>query len=98
MEEPDIPKTKVKKSKVAKTKLRPRITPVNYDFGKNWNSKIVPILDTTRAKRALTTAMNQYLSDLPGKKRYKPGTCSIESFERKWRINTDSWIKSSTTS
>lgn len=27
--------------------------PVNYDFGKNWNDKIVPILDDPKVKKAL---------------------------------------------
>lgn len=57
----------------AVAKVVPR--PMNYDFGKNWKTKIKPVLDDPKIKRALKAGMDSYLSDFPGKRKYKANTC-----------------------
>lgn len=49
--------------------------PINYDFGANWKSKIVPHLDDPRIKKALQVGIDHYLSGFPFKRKYKKNTC-----------------------
>ena len=49
--------------------------PINYDFGANWKSKIVPHLDNPKIKKALRTGINDYLLNFPGNDKYKKNTC-----------------------
>src|SRR5438094_804228 len=48
--------------------------PINYDFGKNWETKIKPFLDHPLIKKAIRKGVNDYLSNFPTKKRYKKNT------------------------
>ena len=49
--------------------------PVNYDFGANWKTKIVPHLDKLKVKKAVRDGVNGYLSCWDNKDRYKANTC-----------------------
>ena len=49
--------------------------PINYDFAKNWNSKIVPHLDNPKIKSAIKKGVNDYLAMYPlCNRKYKPNT------------------------
>lgn len=48
--------------------------PQNYDFGKNWKTKIVPFLDHASVKIAIKKGINAYLSDYPYSKKYESNT------------------------
>jgi hypothetical protein len=56
-----------------KLKLK-QIYPINYDFGKNWDTKIKPFLDHPKIKRSITKGINSYLRDNDFNKLYKKGT------------------------
>jgi hypothetical protein len=49
--------------------------PINYDFGKNWQTVIKPFLDNPIILRAIRRGVNDYLSGYPTQKRYKKNTC-----------------------
>ena len=49
--------------------------PINYDFGKNWKSKIVPHLDDPRIQKSLQMGIDHYLSQFPSNDKYKENTC-----------------------
>lgn len=51
------------------------IYPINYDFSKNWDTKIKPFLDDPKVIRALTRGVNGYLANWPNQKKYKKNTC-----------------------
>lgn len=48
--------------------------PVNYDFGKKWESEIVPLLNNSRLKKSIRDGVNNYLLELNIKKKYKKKT------------------------
>jgi len=49
--------------------------PINYDFGTNWQTKIVPFLEHPKVLRAITRGVNGYLNNFPlCKKKYKQNT------------------------
>ncbi len=48
--------------------------PINYDFGKNWETKIVPHLSKPIIKKAIRKGVNKYLSHWPDGKKYKANT------------------------
>jgi hypothetical protein len=49
--------------------------PINYDFGKHWNTKIKPLLDLPRVQKSLEKGINDYLSRGLSGKKYKKNTC-----------------------
>ena len=49
--------------------------PINYEFGKNWDTKIKPFLDNPKIKKAIRKGVNDYLSIFPINKRYKNNSC-----------------------
>ena len=57
--------------------------PINYDFGNNWNKKIVPHLNNPKIKAAIKEGINDYLDQFPlCKKRYKPNTAPADYSSR----------------
>ena len=49
--------------------------PINYDFGKNWTSKIVPFLKHEKILKAIKEGVNDYLSMFPAcEEKYKKNT------------------------
>lgn len=50
--------------------------PLNYKFGENWQSTIVPHLDNPRVLRSLQRGIDDYMKNFPTcGKRYKKDTC-----------------------
>ena len=47
--------------------------PINYDFGKNWNT-IIPYLDHPEIKKAIRDGVNDYLSGFNNGHRYRINT------------------------
>lgn len=47
--------------------------PINYDFGKNWNT-IIPYLDHPEIKKAIRDGVNDYLSNWDNGERYRINT------------------------
>ena len=39
--------------------------PINYDFGKNWNEKIVPYLNNPKLKRKIKEGVNDFVHNNP---------------------------------
>lgn len=58
-----------KESKAVKEKY-----PVNYDFGKNWKTEIVPLLETPEVLKAIRKGVNDYLKRTGGTKKYVKNT------------------------
>lgn len=56
--------------------------PINYDFGANWKSNIVPYLDNPIIKKAIRVGINDYLYGFPGNKKYKANTCPADYSSR----------------
>jgi hypothetical protein len=50
------------------------VIPVNYDFGKHWNTKIVPLLDHPAIKKAIKAGVNSYLLSVPTREKYQRDT------------------------
>jgi len=48
--------------------------PINYDFGKNWKTKIKPHLDNPKVKKAIRKGINSYLKIFPTNRKYKSNT------------------------
>lgn len=49
--------------------------PINFDFGQHWDTKIKPLLDDPRVKRAITKGVNGYLNNWDNNtKKYKNNT------------------------
>ena len=64
----------VKTEKKSRT-AQPLPPPVNFDFGRDWDNKVVPHLDHPRIKSAITKGVNNFLKTCwDGKDRYKEGT------------------------
>ena len=49
--------------------------PINYDFGLNWHSNVVPHLNNPTVKKSLQIGIDHYLSGFPGNAKYKLDTC-----------------------
>ena len=58
--------------------------PTNYDFAKNWKTKIVPHLDKPKVKKAYTEGVNDYLSTFPSNEKYKPNTPPADYSSNDW--------------
>ena len=49
--------------------------PINYDFGKNWKTKIVPHLHNKKLLKSIHDGVNDYLDSYPGNKtKYRKNT------------------------
>ena len=49
--------------------------PINYDFGGNWLTKIVPVLDNPKIMNSIKRGINAYLRNFPNcKKKFQLGT------------------------
>jgi hypothetical protein len=65
--------------------MQPETFPVNYDFGANWEEKIVPLLDHPKIKNAIRRGVNTYLANFPKcKEKYVEGKVPATYSSKDW--------------
>ena len=62
------------------------IYPINYDFGKNWDTKVKPFLEHPKIKKAIVKGVNSYLSIFPNNHKYKKNTPPAQYSSKDWYV------------
>jgi hypothetical protein len=56
---------------MAQTQNDSKSPPLNFDFGKHWNAKIVPLLKNSSLQKAIRDGVNEFISPFPFLGRYR---------------------------